>query len=130
MIYSRTEICCFLEALLFLCLARLLLRLLPFRCCLKLIGEPRVKCRLPRHGELTAVKQALRRADRRAFWNNVCLGQSMAARWMLRIRRIRSAVNIGVKSDLQTKIAAHAWVSSHDVDIVECPDGYQILFRA
>ncbi len=126
---SQPEISRFLEALTLLYLARLMLWVLPFRWCLKLIRETGSNGKIPAKDELQAIKQAIRRANRRAFWKNTCLVESFAARWMLRRRGIRSKVYIGVKPDQKTRIAAHAWVISHGTEIVARSGDYKILLE-
>lgn len=126
---ARHEIIRFLEALTLLYLARLMLWVLPFRWCMKLIRQRRDNGRVPAKEELPAIKQAIRRASKRAFWKNTCLVESFAARWMLRRRGIQSKVYIGVKPDQKTKIAAHAWVISHGTEIVPRSGDYKVLME-
>ncbi len=126
---SRHEITRFIEALSLLYLARLMLWVLPFRWCMKLIRQRGSQGRVPAKDELQAIKQAIRRANKRAFWKNTCLVESFAARWMLRRRGIRSKIYIGVKPDQKTKIAAHAWVISHGNEVVARSGDYKILME-
>ncbi len=126
---SQPEISRFLEALTLLYLARLMLWVLPFRWCLKLIRETGSNGKIPAKDELPAIKKAIRRANKRAFWKNTCLVESFAARWMLRRRGIRSKVYIGVKPDQKTKIAAHAWVISHGTEVVARSGEYKVLME-
>ena len=120
----------FLEALGFLYLAKLMLLLLPFRWCLALIRERGLLDRQPLQEDLLQIKRAVGRANRLAFWKNVCLVQSVAARWMLRRRKIHSEVIFGVKpGEESSPIMAHAWVVSHGMEVVNQGGEYKILFK-
>ena len=119
----------FLEALGYLYLAKLMLWLFPFRWCLRLMREKGTMDHRPSQEELLLVKRAVGRANRLAFWKNVCLVQSVAARWMLRRRKIHSEVFFGVKPDENTRIAAHAWVVSHGMEVVNQGGEYKILLN-
>jgi hypothetical protein len=55
-------------------------------------------------------------------WKNKCFATAMAAKTMLRFRRIRSTLYLGVKKDLPDEIQAHAWLRCGDV-IVTGGDG-------
>ena len=84
----------------------------------------------PSQEELLLVKRAVGRANRLAFWKNVCLVQSVAARWMLRRRKIHSEVFFGVKSGEESSpIMAHAWVVSHGMEVVNQGGEYKILLN-
>jgi hypothetical protein len=120
----------FLEALSYLYLAKAMLLLLPFRWCLRLMREKGAMDHLPVQEELLQIKRAVGRANKLAFWKNVCLVQSVAARWMLRRRKIHSEVIFGVKpGEEKTNIMAHAWVESHGMEVVNRGGNYQILFK-
>ena len=119
----------FFEALGYLYLAKLMLMLFPFRWCLRLMREKGTMDHRPSQEELLLVKRAVGRANRLAFWKNVCLVQSVAARWMLRRRKIHSEVFFGVKPDENTRIAAHAWVVSHGMEVVNQGGVFEILLK-
>jgi len=120
----------FLEALGFLYLAKTMLLLLTFRWCLKLMREKGTMDHIPAQEELLQIKRAVGRANKLAFWKNVCLVQSVAARWMLRRRKIHSEVIFGVKpGEEKTHILAHAWVESHGMEVVNRGGEYQILLK-
>lgn len=107
-----------------------MLLLLPFRWCLALIRERGLPDHRPLQEELLQLKRAVGRANRLAFWKNVCLVQSIAARWMLRRRRIHSEVIFGVKAgEEKSPIMAHAWVVSYGMEVVNQGGEYQILFK-
>ena len=111
-------------------LAKAMLVLLPFRWCLRLMREKGVMDHVPAPEELLQIKRAVGRANKLALWKNVCLVQSVAARWMLRRRKISSEVIFGVKpGEEKTHIMAHAWVNSHGLEIVNQGGDYQILLK-
>ncbi|HEY5078721.1 MAG TPA: lasso peptide biosynthesis B2 protein [Opitutaceae bacterium] len=103
-----------LEALGWLCWARLLLVSVPFRW---------IAPRLGRHMEETSgalaepgrpvadrvswAVEAVARQAPRAF---VCLPQAMAAKWMLRRRRIACTIYLGLRRGEEAGLTAHAWV--------------------
>ena len=120
----------FLEALGYLYLAKLMLWLFPFRWCLRLMREKGTMDHRPSQEELLLVKRAVGRANRLAFWKNVCLVQSVAARWMLRRRKFHSEVFFGVKSGEESSpIMAQAWVVSHGMEVVNQGGVYEILLK-
>ena len=66
---------------------------------------------------LKRIKTAVNRANKLAFWKNICLVQSVAARWMLQRRNIASQFSLGVAHDNNNKVIAHAWVKVLDFEI-------------
>ena len=99
-----------IEAVAFLYLSKLLLLLVPFKLCIKTI----YKVRCPKEVnllELTKIKTAIYRANRLAFWENMCIVQSFAVRWMLQKRSINSSFFIGFEYLVNKKISTHAWVT-------------------
>ena len=89
--------------------------LLPFRYCIK---------RLHPAGEmggtidpvfLTKIHDAIARANRLAFWGNVCLVKSFTARLMLQRRNIGSVMYLGLQFKNGKKLVAHAWLISDKV---------------
>lgn len=55
---------------------------------------------------------AIRSAVNYTPWESVCLPQAVAAKWMLKRRRIPCTVYLGVMKDdnKPDKLAAHAWI--------------------
>jgi Transglutaminase-like superfamily len=126
---SKKDKCLFFEALFFLYLAKTMLVVFPFRLCLKFV-KTRDYRKTPDVMQLTNIRYAIGRANRLAFWKNVCLVQSFAARWMLRRRKINSELFIGVNhSDQMGKIKAHAWIISNGEEIVRQGKNYVVLFK-
>lgn len=107
----------FTEALFFLYLAKALLLLLPFKICIRTVKKKESN-KNPDRATLKKIKTAVRRANKLAFWKNVCLVQSFAASWMLQRRHINSTFLIGVNHDSQKKLVAHAWLKVEDFEIV------------
>jgi hypothetical protein len=103
------------EATMWLALARITIVLLPF---------PRIAARLGKHmhesaqGDDESRRAVLRRIawavgaiGRRAPWRCMCLERAIAARMMLRRRRIGSTLYFGVARDpATTAVQAHAWL--------------------
>jgi hypothetical protein len=108
------------EAVFFLFLAKLMLVILPFRFCIKTVMVKRGKTENnPKIDLLISLKYAISRANRLAFWKNVCLVQSLAARWMLQRRGISSKFSIGVAHYKQKELVAHAWLNIGTFEIVQ-----------
>lgn len=77
---------------------------------------------------LSNIKVAISRANRLAWWTNVCLVQSFAARWMLQRRKIKSSMSIGVNFDKHQKLIAHAWLKVADFEVVAKDGDYKVLY--
>lgn len=104
-----------IEALAWLVLASLALRILPFRRLAVFLGAARPPEGMPAHPApmqaVTArrVGRSVRRAVTILPWSALCLPQAMAARGMLARRGIRTRLHLGaaVADGLQT----HAWLT-------------------
>jgi hypothetical protein len=112
------------EAVFCLGAARLLL-FLPFRWLVRLIGRPQAGANsstpVPATHEstaATAVRRAILRVAERLPWQSSCLVRALAARLMLRRRRLPSTLQLGVRAGALTELSAHAWVKCGDVDVV------------
>jgi hypothetical protein len=100
-----------IEAAAMLALARLVVRLLPFRV---------IAAGLRRWPESGAADPALARRVRAAVtiaarnvpWNAVCLPQAIAAKAMLALRGSGSALHLGAAFDGDGRIVAHAWLTA------------------
>ena len=53
---------------------------------------------------------AVRTMARRTPWNSNCLAQAIAAKRMLRRRRIACTLYLGLAKDAKDELAAHAWL--------------------
>lgn len=98
------------EAVVLLFCTKIVLSLLPFRCCIRRF---RPLDRFPECAPeevVVAIRIAIARAGRLAFWRNRCLVSSCAARMMLERRNIGSVMYFGLLFDAQHRLQAHAWV--------------------
>jgi hypothetical protein len=114
---SGEEKILFLEALFLLYCSKIILLVLPFNSCLKLLNPANEKLI---HGEvdfLIKIKKAVRRANRLAFWKNICLVKSFAARFMLQRRGIGSEMFLGLQFKNEKELIAHAWLVSGEIEI-------------
>lgn len=103
------------EAICILIASKLLLMLLPFRLCKKIF---RKKEKLYKQADVQFLKEvriAVERANKIAFWSNVCLVKSFAARLMLQRRGFASSIYLGVTIKNGKELAAHAWLISNGV---------------
>ena len=107
----------FLEAVFYLFTAKILLIIFPFKFCVQFITCKNCNKRNIDPEYLELIKTALYRANKLAFWKNICLVQSVAARWMLQRRKIASQFSLGVAHDENKKVIAHAWVKVDDFEI-------------
>jgi hypothetical protein len=106
----------FIEAVLFLFFSKIFL-FLPFKYCIKRFDSITT---LTEKGDailLKKVQLAIARANRLAFWQNICLVQSFAARFMLQRRNIGSQIFLGLQFKNNKKLLAHAWLVANEVYI-------------
>lgn len=116
----------FLEAIMWLSLAKLGLIFLPFRKILPLLQQK--TSREVGITKLDSIKVALSRASVATPWRSTCLTRSIAARWMLKQRKIPSRMAIGMGHDSKGKILMHAYIAVRNVDIVSRIDDFKELF--
>ncbi|HOC49234.1 MAG: hypothetical protein BWX96_03146 [Bacteroidetes bacterium ADurb.Bin145] len=133
----------FLEALALQLWVGLLLKVIPFRRIPGLFwdrvqdSEFRVKGSKNQESEvrnqeqkaLFLLKAATQRASKVSPWKNKCLVSSLAARCMLRHRRITSQISMGLARTADNKTIAHAWINAGEFEIVEKRDDYTELYR-
>lgn len=107
-----------LEALAWLCWAKLLLLLVPFRRVAPLLGKPQTESPsaiTPTELDLAEhVSWAVQTAAKHVPLGFVCLPQAMAAKWMLRRRHLASTLYLGVARPDEVKFTAHAWLRAGD----------------
>jgi hypothetical protein len=107
-----------LEAFAWLCWARLLLYVVPFRWIAPRLG--RMMAQSPRDLALDRRAIALRTSwavqsvARHVPLGFVCLPQAIAAKWMLRRRDISSTLYLGLARAEGVKLTAHAWLRAGD----------------
>lgn len=110
--------CLLIEALAWLCWAKLLLLLVPFRWIAPRLGKamtespPEIS---PAERELALkVSWAVQSAAAHVPLGFVCLPQAIAAKWMLRRRRLATTLYLGVARPDEIKFTAHAWLRAGD----------------
>lgn len=113
---NRTERLLLLEAFVLLGAARIGVLILPFRWIAKSLGRHMKEDPSPvTAADLQTARMigaAVRSAAGNTPWESVCLPQAVAAKWMLKRRRIPGTVYLGVMKDESRpeKLAAHAWI--------------------
>ena len=103
-----------IEAIVLLFISKIIV-CFPFRHYVKLlrpVGNPHTE---PDLVLLFNIGRSLQRANKLAFWKNICLVKSVAARFMLSRRRIPSVFTLGLFFHDEMKFGAHAWVKSGEV---------------
>lgn len=104
----------FLEAVFFLFYSKVFL-FLPFKFCINQLDSID---NLPQKGDpilLKKVQLAVARANRLAFWQNICLVKSFAARFMLQRRQIGSVMHLGLQFKNNKELIAHAWLIANEI---------------
>lgn len=102
------------QSLLFLALASLAVKCLPFRQVMGLAGIiPKISRRRSAPAALIEeTRWALEAAARRVPWRAVCFQQGLAFHLMLRLRGIPSILHYGVKQSAEKGLEAHVWVTN------------------
>ncbi len=107
-----------LEAFAWLCWARLLLLTVPFRWIAPHLGRQMAEgpATLADSDRLVVgrVSWAVLAVSRRAELGFVCLPQAMAAKWMLRRRKLTSTLYLGLRTNEKASLSAHAWLRVGD----------------
>ena len=127
--WPMSEKMLFTEALIFLYLAKGMLLILPYKICLRTIGQRGKSLINEDTATLKKIKVSLFRANKFAVWKNVCLVQSFAGRWMLNRRNIVSEFMIGVNYNSDKKLIAHAWLLVNNFEIVAKDAEYTTLIQ-
>ena len=120
------------EASVWLLLARLALVLIPFPWLARHLGafvapaEARAaQARWPRSPDLAACAEdvgwAVTRAARHVPFKAVCLPQAIAARIMLKRRRVESVMHFGAAKGEDKPLDAHAWLDAAGVEVTGYP---------
>ena len=107
----------FFETLFFFFFSKLILFFILFKRCLKLLNSAEKMTVRSNPEFLRKIRDAVSRANRLAFWNNVCLVKSFAARLMLQRREIGSVMYLGLQMGTEKKLIAHAWLIAKDIYI-------------
>ena len=110
--------CLLLEALATLGWAKLLLVTVPFRWIAPRLGRPMaesaVEISLAEQQLARRVSWAVEAVARAAPLGFVCLPQAIAAKWMLRRRRLGSTLYLGLRRGEAAGLTAHAWLRAGD----------------
>jgi hypothetical protein len=125
---SARERIFFLEAAFLQLWAGLVLKLIPFRWIPRFFANPQNVMDSPQSPLLSLIKESVRRAENVSPWKNRCLVSSLAARCMLRRRRIGSSLSLGMAKEADGRMTAHAWLTAGDIEIVERGGDYKELF--
>jgi hypothetical protein len=107
-----------IEALALLCWARLLIRVVPFRRIAPHLGqamkESPVNIGDAERQLASRIAWAVQAVVRNAPLGFVCLPQAIAAKWMLRRRRVPSTLYLGLQRKEDVDLTAHAWLRVGD----------------
>ncbi|HWD58307.1 MAG TPA: lasso peptide biosynthesis B2 protein [Stellaceae bacterium] len=129
---GRRQRALLIEAALWLLLARLALALVPFARLARRLGtfvppsDPQVAERRlggsDEHVRLAEeISWAVTRAARHVPYRAACLPQAMAARMMLKRRRVPSVLHFGAAMDAGHPLDTHAWLEAVGVEVTGFP---------
>ncbi len=104
----------FVEAVFFLFFSKVYL-FLPFRYCIKSLRPSEEMIGIVDPLLLIKIRIAVARANKLAFWKNVCLVKSFAARFMLQRRNVGSVMYLGLHYKNQKELIAHAWLMVDEI---------------
>lgn len=116
-----------MEAVFFLFLSKLIISLFRFK---RIITYTQFS---PEQGRnyhvqiLSKIKTAIQRADKLSIWKNKCLVRSLAARMMLRGRRISSVFHLGARFKDSQSMEAHAWLTVGEMYLTQPLPGFREL---
>jgi hypothetical protein len=112
----------FLEAILWLGIAQLVIRLVRFRHIAPFLGkhmtESPQRIALAHRHLAERISWAVKTASRHVPWESKCLAQAMAAKGMFKLRGIQSTIYLGLTKEGEEQLAAHAWLRIGDVIVV------------
>jgi hypothetical protein len=112
----------FLEAALWLGIARLAILCVPFRLIAPLLGKHMAESPqriAPSHRDhVERISWAVKTASRHVPWESKCLTRAMAAKGMFRLRGIQSTIYLGLAKDGEENLTAHAWLRCAEVTVV------------
>ena len=104
------------EAVFFLFFSKIFLYL-PFKFCVKKVKSSDKQGKVLTRIELKKIRNAVYRANKLAFWKNICLVKSFAARFMLLRRNVHSKMYLGLEFKNSRELLAHAWLVSGDFQV-------------
>jgi len=107
-----------LEAMCFLVIAWVMVRMVPFRHWGRLLG-PRVEGELPEHSmamdaATRHVRWSVESVAHHLPWHSTCLMRALAGRLMLRRRGIASQIVLAARPASAGALEAHAWLTACD----------------
>ncbi|PHR68772.1 MAG: hypothetical protein COA67_12430 [Lutibacter sp.] len=105
-----------LEAVFFLFFSKIFL-FLPFKFCVSKAKNKDEQGEVLTFIELKKIRNSVYRANKLAFWKNICLVKSFAARFMLLRRNVHSKMYLGLEFKNNKELLAHAWLVSNDFQI-------------
>jgi hypothetical protein len=112
----------FLEAAIWLGIARLGILIIPFRRIAPFLGEHMAESpqrMAPAHRDhVERISWAIKTARRQVPWECTCLAQAMAAKGMFKLRGFQSTIYLGLAKDGEEKLVAHAWLRCAEVTVV------------
>lgn len=107
-----------LEALAWLCWVKFLLVCVPFRWIAPYLGRRMVQSPatvpVDARAHVVRISWAVQSVARRLPLGFVCLPQAIAAKWMLRRRRLASTLYLGLARPEEARLSAHAWLRAGD----------------
>jgi hypothetical protein len=109
----------FVEAFIWLGIARLTILIVPFRRLAPYLGRHMVESDetvSPRNDDLrTKAAWALQTAAHYTPWESKCLVQAVAGKTMLKLRGVPSTLYLGLAKKENRELNAHAWLRSGDI---------------
>lgn len=122
---SKRDYYMFIEAWLFLSLAKLMILFFPFKKIAGRIGIPQIETDFENqiHNTVTEVQISIIRGVKFVFFSSKCYDQALASTFMLKRRRIPSTIYFGLNK-VGDQLSAHAWVRCGRI-IVTGKKGYE-----
>lgn len=109
--YSFSEIYYFSEAFFFICVGKLMIKIMPFHKISKILGKQGDSSSIAPIDDLPKkVALAVKRAAGYVFFRSVCYDQAIAGKLMLKLRGTASTLYFGTAKDEDNKLIAHAWL--------------------
>jgi hypothetical protein len=116
----------FVEAAIWLGIARLAVLVVPFRWITPFFGTHMVESTentTPDHKDIMGrVSWAVQTASRHLPWECKCLAQAIAGKGMFKTRRVPSTLYLGLLKDGGEKLKAHAWLRTGDLIVTGARD--------
>lgn len=105
------------EALLYLIIAKFMVEFIKFKDYYRIMGEYMIEAPTiayeKEQRKLYRLMKAINFASDKTPWKNTCLVRAIAVKLMLRRRKIKSTVYLGVGEE-EGRFEAHAWVKAGD----------------